>query len=163
MMSATREPRPRLSPEAKPRSNPWPLVGLALVFGLIAAFFVLHAVLPSHWEPSGPGPRLWQGVSEEVSEADHCGWQGVPFLFVRDGDGKISLMYARDVDGVVGTAQPFEAHATLPPEAVFTGWRDGNRQLWTDAPTTSVADGASSIYIVSPSGVERWGQAGGCV
>lgn len=162
-MSATNDPRPHLSRGGRPSSNFGPLIGLAVVFGLIAAFLVLRAVLPSHWEPSGPGPRLWHGVSEEVSESEHCGWQGIPFLYVRDGDGKISLMYARDVDGVVHTAQPFEAHATLPPDAVFTGWRDGNRELWTDAPTTSISDGASSIYIVSPSGVERWGQAGGCV
>jgi hypothetical protein len=77
-------------------------------------------------------------------------------LFVRTSDGKISSMYARDVDGSLATSPSFEAHATLPSDAIFTGWRDGNRQLWTD--TTTV-----SIYIVSPNGVERWGKAPGCV
>ena len=152
-----------MSRETRSSSTFGPLIGLAVVFALIAAFFVLRAVLPSHWEPSGPGQPLWSDVSEVVSNAEHCGWQGIPFLYVSDSYGKISLMYARDVDGVVRTAPPFELHATLPPDAVFTGWRDGNRALWTDVPTTGISYGTSSIYIVSPSGVERWGQAPGCV
>ena len=84
-----------MSREARSSSTFGPLIGLAVVFALIAAFFVLRAVLPSHWEPSGPGQPLWSDVSEVVSNAEHCGWQGIPFLYVRDSDGKIFYVRPR--------------------------------------------------------------------
>ena len=82
-----------MSREARSSSTFGPLIGLAVVFALISR---LHGVLPSHWEPSGPGQPLWSDVSEVVSTRS-IAWQGIPFLYVRGYDGKIPLMYARHV------------------------------------------------------------------
>jgi hypothetical protein len=48
----------------------------------------------------------------------------------------------------------FDADATLPTDATFTGWRDGDRELWAEP---REGDGRpTSVYVVSPDGVERW-------
>jgi hypothetical protein len=106
------------------------------------------------WETSRPHPK-----SETVFEgkgSEHCGWEDLTFLswnsrsFVRS--------FVRDVNGELAayTVVPFEAHATPPAGATFTGWYDGQRQLWNDP------DVLASIYVVSPDGVERWPAIGLC-
>ena len=104
---------------------------------------------------------MWSSVSEDVSEATHCGWEGIPFLFVTLHD-RVSAIYARDVDGLIGTSPPFRADVTLPRDAIFTGWRNGGRELWADA-RLDRRGVPVSIYIVSSTGVERWPQGLGCV
>jgi hypothetical protein len=136
-------------------------VGAGVLAGLVVASPLLHAALPGKWKPTGPGPPVWSSVSEDVSEATHCGWEGIPFLFVTLHD-RVSAIYARDVDGLIGTSPPFRADVTLPSAAIFTGWRSSGRKLWADA-RLDRRGVPVSVYIVSSTGVERWPQGSGCV
>jgi hypothetical protein len=45
----------------------------------------------------------------------------------------------------------FDAEADLPFDAKFTGYRDGQREMWV-----SVSDGGKYIYLVTGDDVERW-------
>jgi hypothetical protein len=49
---------------------------------------------------------------------------------------------------------PFEAHASLPANAILTPYRDGARRLWT------VPD-HSAIYIGTVQALQRWGRVKG--
>ena len=118
-----------------------------------------HAPLPV--ETNGPGQPVWSSVSETVSDATHRGWEGMPFLVVTL-HVRVSAMYARDVDGLIGTSPSFRTDVTLPSDAIFTGWRNGDRELWADA-RLDRRGVPVSIYIVSSTGVERWPQGMGCV
>ena len=135
------------------------IAGAVLLVGLVAAVPLLGA--ERHWEPKGPGQPLWAGVSESVVNADHCGWHDITVLSVKIID-HTSGVYARDVDGQMGTSPPFDAHATLPPDAIFTGWRKGSQELWAVA-NVERRGAPVSIYIVSPDDVERWSLGMGCV
>ena len=57
-----------------------------------------------------------------------------------------------------------DTDAALPEGATFTGWHDGERELWI-APNVPPAlygfpadtgEPAQAVYVVSPEGVERW-------
>ena len=85
----------------------------------------------------------------------------MPFLVVTL-HVRVSAMYARDVDGLIGTSPSFRTDVTLPSDAIFTGWRNGDRELWADA-RLDRRGVPVSIYIVSSTGVERWPQGMGCV
>jgi hypothetical protein len=140
----------------------WIVAPLLLVFVLLATVAATHHHGGSgahgndvtDWETSRPHPK-----SETVFEgkgSEHCGWQDLTFLswnsrsFVRDVNGKLSKY----------TPVPVEADATTAPGSTFTGWHDGQRELWTDP--RSDKNGPLSIYIVSPDGVERWPAIGLC-
>ena len=144
----------------------WVVAPLLLVLVLLATVAATHRQDGAN--RFGHSATSWvtsreRAKSEAVFEgrgSEHCDWQDLTFLswnsrsfvrsFVRDVNGKLSKY----------TPVPFEADATTPPGSTFTGWHDGQRELWTDP--RSDKNGPLSIYIVSPDGVERWPAIGLC-
>ncbi|MDQ6796271.1 MAG: hypothetical protein M3067_15920 [Chloroflexota bacterium] len=51
-------------------------------------------------------------------------------------------------------AEPYQGHATLPTDAAYTGWTNGNIDLWI-----SPSDVDRAIYVVRGKVVERWPRA----
>jgi hypothetical protein len=133
------------------------LSALLIVLGGAALITVIHRPLivsMTPWETSRQHPK-----SERVYEGsgpEHCGLQDTTLLYLN------GIGYVRDVNGelVQWTHLSYEAGATLPPGAKFTGWHDGQREVWTD-PRADDA-GPLSVYIVSPGGIERWPRFGVC-
>jgi hypothetical protein len=126
-------------------------VGLLLVLATIAVL----AAVKSKRDGQANGPHLFASKITEGGGAGHCGWQDITFLFAaRD---RLVGTYVRDLTGEFMEITPvaFEANATLPTSAVFTGWRDGDRELWV-APAVRPDRAPDSVYIVSPDGIERW-------
>jgi hypothetical protein len=77
----------------------------------------------------------------------HCGWESTVWLFL-DGDTRL---YIRDPLKVL---QQFEvgrysARTTLPKDAVATGYKSVDRELFT-------TPNKDFVYVRAPSGVERW-------
>ena len=62
-------------------------------------------------------------------------------------------MYARDPDNVLGRdlRSRLVLHSTLPADARSTGYRIGPIELFL-----SPRDEDDAIYVVAPSGAERW-------
>jgi hypothetical protein len=50
--------------------------------------------------------------------------------------------------------EPYDGEASLPPSAAYTGWTNGNTELWIDP-----AELDSAIYVVRGDDVERWPRA----
>ena len=84
--------------------------------------------------------------------AEHCDWQSVTFLtFGEYGEG---LSFARDPDGTLSdlTFTPYDADASLPQDAVDSGYEREGRHLW-------LAKDDTAAYLVSlddPTDVELW-------
>jgi hypothetical protein len=105
------------------------------------------------------GCRVRIDVMAERTGAAHCDDQsalviitGVPFG-ARYTDASNEAEYVRDPENVFGdllTSNAFDPDAELPPDAVDTGLREGNRALWV-VPTDD-----SAIYLVSGTDVESW-------
>lgn len=98
-------------------------------------------------------------VVAERPGPSHCEWEDAQVLITGDpvgsayGRGNASRHYIRDPDGVFGKealAEGFDPGATLPTDAVYSGFRSGTRELWTAA-----SDGAAA-YLVDGETVERW-------
>lgn len=119
--------------------------------------------------PGEPWTKDGQEVStREISLAagpEHCSWQEAVFLGAavlpapRDG----GHLWSRDPQGVLThhprAQQEFQARATLPADAGFTGYAQGPVELWV-APS----DGWEYVYLVNAENrddVERWVQGGG--
>jgi hypothetical protein len=125
---------------------------LVIAMAIAVTFAVAYLTRP-------PATITWEsdeahGAREVVAEgagSEHCDWDDTTFLDV----GRVAA-YVRDETGRFSDSTPvaFDADATLPTEARFTGWRDGERELWAE-PQVGEA-GPTSVYIVTPSGVERW-------
>jgi hypothetical protein len=84
----------------------------------------------------------------------HCSdWASAIFLNVDDGRaGAWIAQFVRDPGRVVLAAQgmqPFVTGVTLPGDAVWTGWRDGDREFW-------LVPDKSAAYIGSGDHWERW-------
>jgi hypothetical protein len=120
---------------------------IVLLLALGVALFV-HVRAEHHWKLNGRTLSGRNQLTEHVGPS-HCGWQQTTFLAF---DG---VTYVRDEKAeFTFTPVPYDADSTLPPGAAFTGWRDGDRQLYADPETDK--RGPLSVYIVSPKGVERW-------
>jgi hypothetical protein len=103
------------------------------------------------------GPPRWVDRTGKVPPAsvlkqtrglEHCDWESTTLLRYR------RVWYVRDPDGVLpagGTALSYDPRSDLPPDAVDTGYREGDRELWT-----SPSVGRDAVYIVTSEGVERW-------
>lgn len=111
------------------------------------------------------GPPRWvdrtgqvapPAVLKEQRGPMHCEWDSASFLRYR-GEA-----YVGDPEGVLptgGTALSYEPRADLPSDAVATGYREGDRELWT-----SPSVGRDAVYIVTPDGAERWPRlTAGCI
>ena len=88
----------------------------------------------------------------ETNGPAHCGWESIRFLSYRRG------AYANSSVNVPGyESYVYNENARLPPDAQYTGWHQGSRQLWVspsevDRPPAEY----SGIYIVLPDHTERW-------
>lgn len=98
-------------------------------------------------------------VLAERSGPDHCGFEDADVIITGTPLGELytspddTQTYIRDPGGVFGrpeVAAAFEPSATLPDDAVDSGYRRDDVELWT------VPDDPSSIYIVTPDATERW-------
>jgi hypothetical protein len=96
----------------------------------------------------------------------HCGWENTRVLafgtplgtpFTNSGD---DVQYVRDPSNAYGYGfdATFEANATLPADAVFSGYSTDTEQLWT------VPGDDAFIYLVLGDRTERWpkGEPPGC-
>ena len=97
------------------------------------------------WEDDD-GNRVPTSVISSARGPEHCNWETVTFLRL-DGQGYIS-----DPNGVLGGrgfVAPYEAAATLPQDAIDTGYRQDDRRL-------SLSSDRSIAYIVTGDDVEAW-------
>lgn len=76
---------------------------------------------------------------------EHCDWQSMTFLEL----GKVS--YVRDPKPEVADyfAEPYQAHAKLPGDAVDTGYRRDGARLW-------LSPDGQRAYVGTPDDVEVW-------
>jgi hypothetical protein len=100
---------------------------------------------------AGPG---WVGQDVPYESSDGCGSAGYT-----DSISLLRGWYVQRWNGpdnlVAGT---YDAEATLPPGAVFTGWiREGKRLFLDPADKRHGSD--RYLYVVTPDGVERWPRA----
>jgi len=116
--------------------------------------------------PGYPGYR-WSRDGRSVGEYElttiagpsHCRWQSVTMMFIAWSLGTIaatgagSRMYVRDPQGAYSARYRdlLVRDATLPVDARRTGYRLGPIEIYL-AP----GDQDDAIYVVAPSGAERW-------
>jgi hypothetical protein len=116
--------------------------------------------------PGYPGYR-WSRNGQSVGEFElttiagpsHCGWQSATMIFIGWPPGTIAVssagsrMYIRDPQGVYSPKYRdlLVRNATLPADATPTGYRLGPIELYL-----SQSDQDEGIYVVAPSGAERW-------
>ncbi len=116
--------------------------------------------------PGYPGYRWTRngqpaGPEEIVTTAgpDHCSWGSATFLTIGWPPGSKSFtfsgarLYTRDPKGAVASSlrDALVRHATLPPDAISTGYRHGVLEIFV-----SPSEAEQGIYVVSPSDAERW-------
>lgn len=157
------------------RSNIWIL---AIVVALVALSWPLNlfdvrarapfASVASAFDapPGYPGYR-WSRDGREAGEFElttiagpsHCGWQSATMVFIGWPPGTVAptsasaRMYVRDPQGVYGAEfrDRLVRSAALPPDAKPTGYRLGPIELYL-----SPSDQDDALYVVAPSGAERW-------
>ena len=148
------------------------LVVLALVAWRFDLFAVRSGTPFSSVEAAFDPPPTYPGYTwtrngrtvspfELVSAAgpEHCGWQSATFLTLRWPAGTIAAasgparLYIRDPNGSVSASyrDRLVLHATLPSDAQPTGHRHGSIEIYL-----SPSDQDEAIYVVAPSGAERW-------
>jgi len=110
-----------------------------------------------HWTRNGQG--IEGGELTTIAGPDHCGWQSATMLFIgwppgtRAETSASSRMYIRDPQGAYGAKyrDMLLRNATLPTDARPTGYRLVPIELYL-----SPTDQDEGIYVVAPSGAERW-------
>jgi hypothetical protein len=124
------------------------------------------AALAFDYPPLGPGyqwTRNGQTVSTEELGAsagsDHCGWGSATILAMGWPMGTFGYFghwrfYIRDPKRVMPYTQALIKGAQLPASAQPTGYRLGSIELYLSA-----VDHDQAVYLVSPSGIERWPRA----
>ncbi|HEV2251265.1 MAG TPA: hypothetical protein VGT60_12245 [Candidatus Limnocylindria bacterium] len=96
---------------------------------------------------------------DTIAGPSHCHWETATMLFIGWPPGTVSTSsagartYIRDPQGVYAPAyrDRLDLHATLPADATPTGYRLGPIELYL-----SPTDQDEAIYVVAPSGAERW-------
>jgi hypothetical protein len=90
---------------------------------------------------------------------EHCGFQDARVIITGSPLGEPyttstdDVTYVRDPEGVYGVAEltaGFDPDAMLPDNAVDSGYRQRDTELWT------VPGDESAIYVVSGDTIERW-------
>ncbi len=155
----------------------WVASALLVVVGAIGAFTILRIWLPDTSSvgaafdstPSYPGyqwKRHGQPVTPEElgasAGASHCNSQSATILTIGWPLGTISSnagqarFYIRDPRGVMGGSyqKTLVKHAQVPADARPTGYRLGSIELYL-----SPSDQDQAVYLVAPSGTERWPRA----
>jgi hypothetical protein len=154
------------------------LIVAAVVLGLIVISWPLNilevrarapfASVASAFDapPGYPGYR-WSRDGQVAGEFElttiagppHCGWQSATMVFIGWPPGTVAptsasaRMYIRDPRGVYSPKYRdlLVRNATLPADARPTGYRLGPIELYL-----SPTDQDEGIYVVAPSGAERW-------
>jgi hypothetical protein len=101
------------------------------------------------------GLQIWTDVAGEPVPTnkieawrgpEHCGWQSMTVLEVHHHG-----TYVRDPLPELADyfAEPYRAHATLPDDAIDTGYQRDGQRLWLAADETRV-------YVGTPDDVEVW-------
>lgn len=103
----------------------------------------------TEWTAPDGRPATHKEISDNQWDADdHCSWPNVRMIGFNDAS------YVRDPDGVFAD-WPFETtldlDAELPTDAVETGYRKGDVELWLNGPGDPPA-----AYLVSAETTERW-------
>ncbi|KKD09269.1 hypothetical protein [Streptomyces sp. WM6386] len=96
------------------------------------------------------GKRVPITVISSSAGAAHCDWQKAHFLGT--GEGRDSVLYARDPDGVLGGEMletPYQGDVTMPTDAKDTGYRLRDWRLW-------LTDDKETAYVRTSDGVEAW-------
>jgi hypothetical protein len=142
------------TPAAPPKSSPAPSAPSA---SPVAAYF----------DPPSPG-GAWVKAGRRVGSrelttyagASHCDLQTVTFLALNwpigttGGDYGESRQYVRDPEGVLGERVDGRAGAATPPaDALDTGYRLGDLQLWL------AGSDPAGVYLRTPTETERWPRA----
>ena len=122
------------------------------------------ATEPSLWRQETYGDWFRDGclvrvdVITDRSGPDHCGWGGTRVIavgaplgarFTTEAD---TVQFVRDPanDYGAGLDEGFDAKATLPATAEFSGYRSASEELWI------VPGDPRYLYVVSGQTVERW-------
>ncbi len=83
--------------------------------------------------------------------SEHCDWQDMTFLSLGRWDEQVPAFVRKPDPGLRDyVAEPYQAHTTLPEDAVDSGFRRGADRLW-------LAPDRSRAYVGrAPVDVERW-------
>ncbi len=140
----------------------WPLnvldVRARSPFATVASAFGPAPAYPGYrW--SRDGTEVGEFELTSISGPSHCGWQSATMLFIGWPPGTTSTtitgshFYIRDPRGVFGSEyrDRLVLGATLPADARPTGYRLGSIEVYL-----SPTDQDEAIYVVAPSGAERW-------
>jgi len=141
----------------------WPLnlldVRARAPFASVASAFDAPPGHPGYgWSRDGHG-AVDNAELATFAGPSHCGWQSATMLFIGWPLGTNattfaqSRYYLRDPQGVIGIRyrDRLVRNVALPQDAVPTGYRLGPIQLYL-----SPNDQDEAIYVVAPSGAERW-------
>ena len=127
-------------------------------FASVASAFGPATAYPGYrW--SHDGRDVDGGELTTIAGPDHCHWQSATMMFIGWPIGTRSTTFAqaryylRDPEGVIGAdfRDRLVRNASLPNDATPTGYRLGPIQIYL-----SPRDQDEAIYVVAPSGVERW-------
>ena len=91
------------------------------------------------------GDRVPTSTLKTFPGPAHCDWQSTTFMYLDD------QQYLRDPEHLLtsDTVVPYDGDTELPADAIDTGYRRGNDQLW-------MAADRSIAYLVTPDHVEAW-------
>jgi hypothetical protein len=120
--------------------TPWTRCGLPRIALPFAATLVLTGC--------GASAQVWTGPSETVTAypgARHCNLESALFLDL--GDAQYVFDPGSTVERQMLVSEP-EEKATLPPDAVDTGLRRSDAELW-------LAANGDAVYVVSGDGVKN--------
>ena len=139
----------------------WTAISIAAV--LIVSVLTLVAVRRGGlW-----APEPWRNVKTGRIAGPGFVGQDVPY---ESSDGCGSTNYADSISFLRGwyvqrwngsgnmVAGTYDAEATLPPGAVFTGWIREGKRLFLD-PADRRYGSYRYLYVATPDGVERWPRA----
>jgi hypothetical protein len=131
-----------------------PLIGLQT--DSVAAAFDRAPACPGYqWARNG-----WKVPWQELitcAGPRHCSWESATFLNIgwplgtRATHADQARVYIRDPSDVVGYQSRLIRNATLPHDARPTGYKLGSIQIYF-----SPSDQDEAVYLVAPSGSERW-------
>jgi hypothetical protein len=133
------------------------ITAVLIVIGLTLVAFRVRPWAPEPWRNlktgriAGPG---WVGQDVRYESSDGCGstayTDSISFLrgwYVQRWNGPDNM--------VAGT---YDADATLPPGAVFTGWIREGKRLFLD-PADKRHGSYRYLYVATSDGIERWPRA----
>ena len=140
----------------------WPLnildVRARAPFASVASAFDAPPGYPGYsW--SRDGRAVGEFELTTIAGPSHCGWQSATMVFIAWPPGTTAVssagsrMYIRDPQGAYSATyrDRWVRNATLPADAQPTGYRLGPIELYLSA-----SDQDEAIYVVAPSGTERW-------